>query len=398
MYWFEFDIIQAIKGILKKKKADEANWWSKGEWMGEHHFCGNRPAITSFLEKVKKSKNPATLYFEAFDHLLEAEYFPELEGEDYDKEGKLINRLLLHEQYRGLIELGILMNEKLDPLSIKNEQGQNPFEYFYYQSRKKRISTPLNKMDLMGRAVIAEDIRNIFNNYLLKDVRERIKKQIAISLPPHPKFPGYDLTEKERERRHKEYDIALEKWEENVDALHKKLYVQNQAEFDKILPLKKAINLWENARKLASKKEDEVRVTFMNLLKMTKRHPHGAVSPEQLEKLVQEKIKQEKALEEKEERNFRKRKKTYSLNGEHRRRPSPWEEKRFQHQMLGRYVPEREMFPQFPKTRKQAVTDFLLSLQDLTKMELEHKSLLTPRRLRAYRHALYPVKKFERTR
>ena len=81
-----------------------------------------------WIEKVKKNpQKAANLFFKIFDTLVQNKRYAD----------------------KDLEKLSLLLHLGINPLSVKNNDGLNPFEYFYKRNREERFSlnNPSKKRD-----------------------------------------------------------------------------------------------------------------------------------------------------------------------------------------------------------------------------------------------------------
>ena len=278
-----------------------------------------------WIEQIKRSpKEAANLYFEIFDHFIQ--YYGR--NDEY------------WEKFSLLLHFGA------KPLSVKNQEGLNPLEYFYKKNREKRQSLNDNEKAYTfhsaqqdhGLIYVANSLYNTF-----KDLGYN-KKQLS--------------------------------------------------------PIIKVQILWDNFEHFIAKQSDTRRATFYRLLKTVERHPEDAPTSEALKQKVKAQLKQEakdekkalKAWREWEKEDFRAR---FHL-------PEPGHARGHStlfNGMHSLFNDESFLKRPLPDSSQEALDDFLLSLKDEDAIRgLKFKSILSPKRIKAYQRSLNPPKKFERTR
>lgn len=278
-----------------------------------------------WIEKVKKDpQNAANLYFEVFDHLVQ-----HYGNDDKDWE-----------------KLGLLLHFKIDPLSVKNKDGLNPFEYFYKKNREERLSLydlPKKHHFLMNQ----NDSRYVYMANVLY----------------------YDL---------KNFGFNDEQ----------------------LAPIHKVQNLWNNYQRLIYKEGRTNRVAFARLLKTVVHHPEDAVSVDDLKQMVVARLKREgkdekqawKEWEEWAKKDYRAQFSTPQSG--HARGYSPLKSGGYCQASEGYFLNKP-----LPDSSQKALEDFLLSLKDLdASLGLTPKDVLPEKLVKAYKRALNPPKQFERVR
>ena len=278
-----------------------------------------------WIEKVKKDpQNAANLYFEVFDHLVQYHG-----NNDRDWE-----------------ELSLLLYFKIDPLSVKNKDGLNPFEYFYKRNREERLSL-------------------------------------------------YDLSKK--------YQFLMNQNDSRYIRTANLLYYDLK-DFgfndEQLKPICKTQNLWNNYQRLVYKEGRTRRVAFARLLKTVVHHPEDAVSVDDLKQMVLERLKQE----EKDEKQAWKEWEKWEKEDYRARFYRPiWGHARGHSSLkIGGYCQAADGYflnKPLPDSSQRALEDFLLSLKDIDAPKgLNLEDVLPEKLIKAYKRALNPPKRFERTR
>ena len=280
-----------------------------------------------WITDVKKDPNKAAnIYFEIFDHFVA---FPGGSDQDWEK-------------------FSLLLHFGAKPLSVKNKDGLNPFEYFYKINREKRLSL-------------------------------------------------HNLSEA--------YDFARNQNEMRLVRVANRLYNtfrEDGVDEQQLLPLQKSRDLWYNYQRLTRKQCDTGRVAFARLLKTVIAHPENAVDVDEFKRQVNIRLKQEekeeiqawKEWEGWAERDYRAR---FS-------RPNPGHARGYSSFVIrgyGEFTDAYFLNQPLPDSAQKALDDFLLSLKDEDEMRTKGLALghvLPEKRIKAYKRALNPPKHFERTR
>ncbi|MBO7333214.1 MAG: hypothetical protein J6U64_06100 [Alphaproteobacteria bacterium] len=278
----------------------------------------------AWIEQVQKNpQSAAPYYFEIFDNLVKNS------GNNHDDWEKLA--LLLY--------LGP------NPLVVKNENGQNPFEYFFERNREVRHS--LNET--------SEKI------HFLSHQRDRRLLFTANTLA------------------HALEDFGLSK--------------------EQLKPLHKVQMLWISYERLMNKEKNTRRVGFSRLLKTVARHPEDALCVSDFKKTVEQRLKQEERDEKQAYKKWRKEAKTdyrAEINAPsigNIRKNSPFHNK---HQSNDYFL-----YQPLPSSSQKALDDFLLTLKDIDaswRNALKIENVLPPKKIKAYQRALYSKKRSENTR
>lgn len=279
----------------------------------------------NWIEKVKKDPNKAAnLYFELFEHLIK--YYGE---SDKDWE-----------------QISLLQHFGADPLSVKNEEGLNPFVYFYKKNREERLSL-------------------------------------------HNLSKAYDFAYRQNEMRLMRV----------ANLLYNQFYDLGLSE-EQLSPLRKSSDLWKNYQRLTQKQRNTSRVAFSRLLKTVIAHPEDVIKLEELKQRVAAQLGQEVKVEEQAWKKWDEWGKEDYRARFHRPVPGHARGHSSLH-MGGHYSFLDEYFLNQPlaDSTQKALDDFLLSLKDeniYRRLGLE--SVLPEKRIKAYKRALNPPKHFERTR
>ena len=279
-----------------------------------------------WIEKIKKDpKGSEDHYFEVFDNLVKNKG---INDRDWEK-------------------LAILLHFGVDPLSAKNKDGLNSFEYFYQRNREERLSlhTPAKKHEYLDHQY----------EHFFETTANRLYNEFK--------------------------DMG---------------YTDGQ-----LAPMQKTRDLWHNYQTLMVKETNTRRVAFTRLLKTVMSHPEGAVSAETFEEMVKARLKQEEKDEEKAWDKWRKwEKKDY-----HARFHMPSVGHARGHSPFGGLSPlfggwkKHLLYQPLPDSSQKALDDFLMSLKDEDAYRgLDIARILPRRRVMAYRRALNMPKRFERTR
>lgn len=279
-----------------------------------------------WIEKVENEpKSAALLYFELFDNLVKN---VGNNPEDWEK-------------------IGLLLHFGANPLSVKNKDGLNPFEYFYKRNREERLS--LNETS-------------------------------------------------------KKHDYLTHQNENRLESIAKTLYNDLQRSgFNKeqLEPLHKVQNLWHNYRRLLYKQANTRRVAFSRLLKTVALHPKDAVGADELKQRVEARLKQEENDEKqawKEWRQWEKgdyRARIYPPTPGHARGYSPFEKGLYSVFEWEKYL----LYQPLPASSQKALDDFLLTLKDEdAHLGLKVEQVLPEKRMKAYKRALRLSRSFERSR
>lgn len=231
-------------------------------------------------------------------------------------------------------KMALLVHFNIDPLSVRNKQGQNPFEFFYQKNRKMRRSFHSPKA-LSASASDQDDRRLLYlSNWI--------------------------------------YHIFLEKGVPK----------------EQLLPLKKNQVLWQNYASFLRKSADTERVAFARLVKTVAVHSADAPSVFEMRKVITHQIRQEQQDEKEAIKRRRKLEKIYPLFqcGSTRREHSKWY-KGF-YALFDAYK-NYLLYQPLPKTSRQAMADYLCSLKDVDKIcNLKEEDILTPKRIRVYERAI----------
>ncbi len=279
-----------------------------------------------WIETIKNDPlKAANSYFELFDHLVE---YPDASNQDWER-------------------ISLLQHFGVSPLSVRNKEGLNPFEFFYKRNREKRLS-----------------LHNLSNAYdFARNQNEMRLAYVANSL--YNTFREHGIDEQQ------------------------------------LLPLQKSRNLWYNYERLMYKQKNTRRVAFARLLKTVAAHPEDAVGVDEFKCQVDIRLKQE----EKEEKQAWK--KWEDLAQQHYQvrfsPPNPGHARGYSPFVIRGYREFTDAYflnQPLPGSAQKALDDFLLSLKDeeACGKGLVLERVLPKKRILAYKRSLNPPKSFERTR
>lgn len=269
-----------------------------------------------WIEQVKNNpQNAASMYFNILHNLVKNRGTSD---KDWEK-------------------LSLLIYFKVNPLAVKNEDGQNPFDYFYQKNREMRRS--FHTPDMQTQSIAHQD-----NSFF-----------ISLSNRVYHAFKDTGLTD------------------------------------EQLIPLRNVQNLWNNYDNFLKKIQNTERIAFARLVTVVARNPQQALSVDEFQCVVQKKWILEQAEEKQAWEKWYQWKECnlgdqfYVPARGHARGYSSWKIS-----FTGFFSPWREylLYQPMPQKPQQALDDYLLSLRDID-ADVTPEQILTPKRVWAYTHALH---------
>lgn len=274
-----------------------------------------------WIENIKKDpQKAASFYFKIFDHLVQ----------DHGRSDKDWEKLSL------LLHLGI------NPLSVKNNDGLNPFEYFYKRNREERFSlnNPSKKRDDFAH--------------------QNTQRLLFIANTLYHGLQDFGFTE------------------------------------EQLKPIHKVQDLWNNYQRLILKQENTRRVAFSRLLKTVQNYPEDAISAVQLKHSVELRLTQEKKDEERAWKQWEAKAARDYRVAIHR--PASGHARNYSHLADTLSHEDYLLYQPLPVSSQKALDDFLTTFKDLDASRLSMEKVLPKKWVCAYQRTLCRAKKQENTR
>ena len=274
-----------------------------------------------WIEKLKKDpQKAAKFYFKIFDTLVQNKRYAD----------------------KDLEKLGLLLHFGINPLSVKNNDGLNPFEYFYKRNQEERFSlnNPSKKRD---------DFSLQNNQWLL-----------CMANTLYHNLQDFGFTE------------------------------------EQLKPIHKVQDLWNNYQRLILKQENTRRVAFSRLLKTVQNYPEDAISAVQLKHSVELRLTQEEKDEERAWKEWER-----QVARDYRveiHRPASGHARNYSHLADTLSHEDYLLYQPLPVSSQKALDDFLTTFKDLDASRLSMEKVLPKKWVCVYQRTLCRAKKTQKTR